>query len=520
MTEKISVDDAINEYYRLKNVYETSYYEKYIKPIIKATKKSKREKRVEYSKLPKAECVNCKRNVGTIFAINHKDIWTRNFVVKCGDLTEPCPLNISILCSKYKQYEDDIKTYEGDIDKLKTDIIKEKYNIMFGYTPEETGIDNFATLSNELKDTTMLTGHVIEKNILVNDNPEKNELLKKSIDIFGNEYLLQFKQMVRQYNESGDNQVINEAVKFYVKEMTPRLKEIQELKYEVNYVDYDQEELKYTLFQRKNSLLNLETFFGDESKVVSFVKGLKASTAAPSAPPDKSSKSSTLKVGKISSKSKTKTKKKKLEFFIEGEEGGEEEEAAYPQIALDNPNSPEYAPNSPEYAPNSPAYAPNSPAYNPSSPAYNPSSPPYNPSSPPQANNPFTIHGEEVIWTDPDPDYNKIWGTLSKKYKSILVKDPAWLKKTMDTFVEDYKQNSNMSKDFVLPDDIMLPPKNAEGRTLNFGNIVLNDLVARLDETQRKIIIQSLPKKENPTEADFNGMMGILKPMLKALVNT
>ena len=25
---------------------------------------------------------------------------------------------------------------------------------------------------------------------------------------------------------------------------------------------------------------------------------------------------------------------------------------------------------------------------------------------------------------------------------------------------------------------------------------------------------------ENPTEADFNGMMGILKPMLKALVNT
>jgi hypothetical protein len=364
----------------------------------------------------------------------------------------------------------------------------------------------------------MLIGHIIEKNILVNDNPEKNELLKKSINIFGNEYLLQFKQMVKQYDESGDNQVINEAVKFYVNEMIPRLKEIQELKYEVNYVDYDQEELKYTLYQRKNSLLNLETFFGDEPKVESFVKGLKASTTTPSiapsiAPSNKASKSSTLKVGKISSKSKTKTKKKKLEFFIEGEEGGEEEEGAYPQIALDNPNSPEYVPNSPEYAPNSPEYAPNSPEYA-------PNSPPYNPSSPPQSSAPFTIHGEEVIWTDPDPHYNQIWSSLSKQYKSILVKDPAWLKKTMDTFVENFKQNSNMSKEFVLPDDIMLPPKNAEGRTLNFGNIVLNDLVARLDETQRKIIIQSLPKKENPTEADFNVMMGILKPMLKALVNS
>ena len=39
MAEKISVEDAINEYYRLKNVYETSYYEKYLKPIIKAEKK-------------------------------------------------------------------------------------------------------------------------------------------------------------------------------------------------------------------------------------------------------------------------------------------------------------------------------------------------------------------------------------------------------------------------------------------------------------------------------------------------
>jgi hypothetical protein len=294
--------------------------------------------------------------------------------------------------------------------------------------------------------------------------------------------------------------------------MTPRLKEIQELKYEVNYVDYDQEELKYTLVQRKNSLLNLETFFGDESKVESFVKGLKASTAAPpSGPPDKSGKSSTLKVGKISSKTKTKTKKKKLEFFIEGEEGGEEEEGAYPQIALDNPNSPAYVPNSPEYNPSSPAYVPNSPEYNPSSPPQVPT---------PQAPAPFTIHGEEVIWTDPDPDYNRIWSSLSKKYKSILVKDPAWLKKTMDVYVENFQQNPTMSKDFVLPDDIILPPKNAEGRTLNFGNIVLNDLVARLDETQRKIIIQSLPKKENPTEADFNGMMGILKPMLMALVNS
>lgn len=58
--------EAINEFYRLKDKYENSYHEKYIKPIIKSNK-SKKEKRIEFSRLPKNECINCKRNVGTIF---------------------------------------------------------------------------------------------------------------------------------------------------------------------------------------------------------------------------------------------------------------------------------------------------------------------------------------------------------------------------------------------------------------------------------------------------------------------
>jgi hypothetical protein len=118
MTEKISVEDAVNEYYRLKNVYETSYYEKYIAPIVKASKKSKREKRVEFSKLPKAECVNCKRNVGTTFSIGEKS-FNRVFSAKCGDSVDPCPLNINIVNGKYNTFATEIVRYDDDIDKLK-----------------------------------------------------------------------------------------------------------------------------------------------------------------------------------------------------------------------------------------------------------------------------------------------------------------------------------------------------------------------------------------------------------------
>ena len=195
-----------------------------------------------------------------------------------------------------------------------------------------------------------------------------------------------------------------------------------------------------------------------------------------------------------------KKKKKKLEFIIEGED-----EVVVPDY--------EYAPNSPEYRPESPLYAPNSPPYN-------PSSPPYNPSSPPQTNNNFTIHGEEVTWNDPDPDYASIWSSLSPKYKDILVQDPAWMRKTMDEFVAIRQNSGNISRDFVLPDDILLPPKvSEEGKELDFGNPVLNDLVMRLDPGQRDIVINSLPKKETSNEEDFKPMFGILKHMLKTVVD-
>jgi len=280
---------------------------------------------------------------------------------------------------------------------------------------------------------------------------------------------------------------MTEAVNFYKNEMMPRLKEIQGLRFDECFVEYNPDNFQYKLCQNKNSLYNLEISDSSESKVVSFVTGLKE-TGIDTMAQDKSQK---------------KKKKKKLEFVIEGED----------EEVID------YVPNSPEYNPDSPHYAPNSPEYNPDSPHYAPNSPEYNPSSPPQTNNNFTIHGEEVTWTDPDPDYAAIWRALSPKYKSILIQDPVWMRKTMDEFVAVRQTPGNVSRDFVLPDDIVLPPKVSEDKELNFGNPVLDDLVARLNLTQRNIVIDALPKKESPDEAEFSPMFGILKSMLKSVVD-
>ena len=222
--------------------------------------------------------------------------------------------------------------------------------MMFGYVAEEIAIENFEKLSIELKEITHLAGGIIEKNILVNDNPEKTEQLKRAIDIFGKEYILQFKRIIKEYDESGNEQVANEAVKFYKNEMLPRLKEIQELKYEINMVEYDTEDLVFLLRQRKNSLQNLEYTFIKSDNVVAFVKGTAAAA----------SKSKTLKVKSIS-KSKTKTRRA-IVLVEEEEQEANEEQKEEEEIPVYVPNSPEYVPNSPTNNPQSPITSQQSPS--------------------------------------------------------------------------------------------------------------------------------------------------------------
>ena len=378
---KRDIQEAINEFYKMKDKYETAYKEKYIYPLLKSKNTSQKEKRIAFSKMPKAECINCKRNVGTVFSIKHNGSdFTRQYIAKCGDANEPCPLNINLIKSTHFTFETEINKNADYIDDYKRKIIKEKYNMMFGYVAEEIAIGNFEQLSIELKEMTNLAGGIIEKNILVNDNPEKTEQLKRAIDIFGKEYILQFKRMIKEYDESGNEQVINEAAKFYKNEMLPRLKEIQELKYEINMVEYDTEKLMFFLRQCKNSLQNLEYTFVKDDKVVAFVKG--TSTV---------SKNKTLKFKPIT-KSNAKTRRSIVLVEEEEEEDSAkkvEKEEAYV------PNSPEYVPNSPAYVPNSPEYVPNSPtnlqspeansqqsSQSNSSQGYVPNSPEYNPQSP------------------------------------------------------------------------------------------------------------------------------------------
>jgi len=286
-TQKMSVNEAIDEFYRLKNNYEITYYDKYVKPIIQK-KTSKRDKRVEYSKLPKNECINCKRQVGTIFSISaDKDedgdeIITKKYIAKCGNISDPCPLDIQIQYAVRQQFDITINDVIKTIEKYKLQIIKEKNNALFNNKSASEATRDFENIIDKLKNAKENLDFIVELNMLKNNNPEKKMLLKKSIDEFGRGFIVPFKNMIAKYNETNDIPTLKQAVSFYVEEMVPKLKEIQKLKYSVNTVDYvefynDNSSIGdvYMLIQRPNSLEDNEYFIEDDDKVIKFVKGAK-----------------------------------------------------------------------------------------------------------------------------------------------------------------------------------------------------------------------------------------------------
>jgi hypothetical protein len=316
----LTATEAINEFYRLKDKYERGYNEKYVTPIVKS-KKTNKDKRIAYSKLPKPECINCKRNVGTIFTIHYdKDEDIRKFIAKCGDVTDPCPLNIQINYSFRDNLNTTIITDTKSMENIKLDIIKEKNNALFF---NKDVVSSFEKLTSRLKTETESIGFAIETNILRNNNPEKYE--------FGKWFLLPFKQMIANYMDTNNEVILNKAVQFYMDEMMPKLKQIQEMTYDVNFVEYNPIDKTYNLIQCENSLENNEFFVKDDDKVVSFIKGVKKDKAKTQKHLDKD----------IPKKNKTKKIKPVGELVIEDGEM-EEYEGKDERVDKDKANDLEY----------------------------------------------------------------------------------------------------------------------------------------------------------------------------------
>jgi hypothetical protein len=270
MSNQNNIADSLNEYYKFKNNYEIEII-KEKKKIIKNNDLSWREKRVEFKKF-KPKCINCKRPVGTIFSVKYNPSNEfRELTAICGSLTEPCNLNIIINAGITFNMLDHIKELEKDNEKYKNNIIDDKNKLLFGYISSEMAIENFDKLKDTINDINLLLNINYESLFQVIDNKdteEKIEKLKEKTYILIND----IKQSIKDYNSTNDIQLVRDSVEIYINQLQPNLKELMNLKYKNNLVEYNEHDNTYTLVQQKYTFLNLEDDY-IEPEVIAFDYG-------------------------------------------------------------------------------------------------------------------------------------------------------------------------------------------------------------------------------------------------------
>ena len=256
--------EKLNEYYNLKNKYEAKKQNQ-INTILKDDKLSMKQKQDKFRKL-NTKCINCNRNVGTIFK-NEGGILS----ALCGDNKSPCLLDIKINRGKFVNLEELIDVFQTGVDDLKEEIITTKLDLLFGYEQEATTLTNFKKLKEELtQDLESVMEYKTQFINIVSNLDNKSEIGIK-MTIFYNKITL-IKSTIDEFNETGQIQLIKDMISTYQTEFIPLLDELRDLKYQYMAMEYNNDTNTHTLVKKIFTLQDMTVPF-DKPVVESFVIG-------------------------------------------------------------------------------------------------------------------------------------------------------------------------------------------------------------------------------------------------------
>ena len=273
-----SFDDALNEYFKLKHTFETQINANKKKIIFNPTL-SNREKRSEYLKLmPK--CVNCKRpsKKGTIFSNSYhpSDDKTDSYRIlqaTCGDLADPCNLDIQIQLDKIESIETVMNDIKSETKEYKNKIINDKNRLLFGIIDTETAIESFEQNKSYINEITNVYEIYLDRYNKVTDNPEKKLELDDAL-VQSYSLINEIKLNVIKMNENNNNRYAVDAAIINNTQLKPLLDKIRILKYSENFVFHDDDNNTCRLIQNKNTISQLN--IKGDNKVLKFDIGLQA----------------------------------------------------------------------------------------------------------------------------------------------------------------------------------------------------------------------------------------------------
>ena len=266
MTSKsvvIKFDQAIDKYYKLKHKYDASI-QSAVNKIRTNELLTTEEKQLKFSELKK-RCISCGKSGGTIFK-QEGNLLT----AKCGHEDKPCKLDIQIQRAKYKSVSYNITKLSKEVNDKKTDIIRTKLNFLFGFSNEQETISVFNKLKTELvaevKNYQLISEYYINN---VENLSNKDEIAKQNSVLFS--LIQSFKDLINQYDQTGENQYLKDAGKLYVDEIAKTAQELQKLKYSIQYI-YSSPDNIHHLVQETYKPSEMQVAVpGIENKILAFI---------------------------------------------------------------------------------------------------------------------------------------------------------------------------------------------------------------------------------------------------------
>ena len=234
--EYIKINDAINEYYKLKDKYENIMKKKRKRlmddPAISWNTLTAQQKAKRLS-IIKPSCILCKQDGGTIFTEKEGRL-----KAICGNISQPCGLHIEVERGKYESLEKLMTDSLEDARATKDEIIRMKLDVLFQFITEEEVVEKFEGVQHKLQEQLKMYAEFRTYYLNVIDNEDIRKDTENLTRVISDK-ISQIKNYIREFKETdGKNKsLIDDILVIYQDDIEPAYSKIREHKYVYSQVE-------------------------------------------------------------------------------------------------------------------------------------------------------------------------------------------------------------------------------------------------------------------------------------------
>jgi hypothetical protein len=230
------INDTINEYYKLKDKYDTALKKRRRRIIedpaiiwdtLSAQQKAKR------LSIIRPACILCKQDGGTIFSEKGGRL-----KAICGNMSQPCGLHVEVERGKYESLEKLMNESLEEVRATKDEIIRLKLDLLFQFITEEEVSSLFDGIQHKLQEQLKMYAEFRTYYLSVIENQDIRHDVDNLTRIIG-EKVVEIKNYIKEFadTEWKNKSLIDDILVIYQDHIEPAYMKIRENKYVYSQIE-------------------------------------------------------------------------------------------------------------------------------------------------------------------------------------------------------------------------------------------------------------------------------------------